>query len=154
MQPHTGGHDVVGLIISLGILLAKIAKLHLRTEHSVETVRLVRPLRFSHASGTSVSGTVSSNSNHSRSLQHPALSDQPAYRAAMHPEHFGNLRLRFALIDHGQRMELALWALRLAGLNPAGKALAKQADLTEFHCSREFMPQLGARCVGAPRSWL
>jgi transposase len=34
--------------------------------------------------------------------------DQPAYRAAMHPEHFGNLRLRFALIDHCQRMSLLL----------------------------------------------
>src|SRR6516225_12060382 len=64
MQPHTGGHDVVGLIISLGILFAKIAKLHLRTEHSVETVRLVRPLRFSHVCGTSVSGTVSSVGGH------------------------------------------------------------------------------------------
>jgi hypothetical protein len=26
----------------------------------------------------------------------------------MHPEHFGNLRLRFALIDHCQRMSLLL----------------------------------------------
>jgi hypothetical protein len=39
----------------------------------------------------SISGTVSSNNNHSRSLHYPALSDQPAYRAAMHPEYFGSL---------------------------------------------------------------
>jgi hypothetical protein len=31
MHPRTGGHDVVGLIISFGILLAKIAKLHLQS---------------------------------------------------------------------------------------------------------------------------
>jgi hypothetical protein len=30
----------------------------LNAEHAVQTVRLVRPLRFSHACGTSVSGTV------------------------------------------------------------------------------------------------
>src|SRR6516164_2014131 len=28
---------------------------------------------------------------------------------------------------------------RLAGLGPAGKTLTKQADRTEFHCSREFI---------------
>ena len=56
----------------------------------------------------SISGTVSSNNNHLRSLHYPALSDQLTYRAAIHPEYFGNLRLRFALIDYGQRMSLLL----------------------------------------------
>src|SRR5208283_715557 len=37
---------------------------------------------------------------------------------------------------------------RLAGLNSAGKSLAKHADRTEFHCSRKYVTATRAGALG------